>query len=413
VESIDAPSGDLVGPALVAARGALAALARLDLDALPSDELTKVVLESQRLRAQLDAVEARVLVRWEADGAWRVDGARSAAAWLAWRQRLPLPETRRRLRHARAALALPAVASAWADGEIDRAHVATLLSVRTPRTERAFACGHEALLDLARRSRFCDFQRRCRRWELMADPDGAEQDAEAARAGRSLHLSESFGGMWFGRMTLDPVAGAAVHEVLAGIEQELFEAEWTAGRDRLGRDPFVTELERAPAQRRADAFLEMAIRARTAPADGRRPAPLFTVVVGYETFAGPVLELFNRTVLTPGAAARWLTEAEVERVVFESPSRVIDVGARRRFFRGALRRAIEVRDRECFHPTCEDLPRFPEVDHIQPASRGGPTTLANGRLACGFHNRQRRSAEVDDRGGRPGEGEAGPDPPDG
>src|SRR4029453_10563823 len=115
-------------------------------------------------------------------------------------------------------------------------------------------------------------------------------------------------------------------------------------------------LDRTPAQRRADALIEMAIRARTAPKDGRRPAPLFSVLVGYETFAGPVLEMFNRTVVTPGTACRWLTEAYVERIVFDTPSRVIDVGAERRFFRGALRRAIEVRDRRCFHPSCDEVP---------------------------------------------------------
>jgi hypothetical protein len=113
------------------------------------------------------------------------------------------------------------------------------------------------------------------------------------------------------------------------------------------------------------------------------------VVVGYETFAGPTLELFNRTVITPGTAARWLPEAYVERVVFDSPSRVIDVGAQRRFFRGALRRAIEVRDRSCFHPTCDEVPQRTEIDHIHEASCGGPTTQDNGWASCGYHNRDR------------------------
>jgi hypothetical protein len=162
----------------------------------------------------------------------------------------------------------------------------------------------------------------------------------------------------------------------------------------------------------------MATRARTAPADGRRPAPLFTVLVGYETFAGPMLELFNRTVLTPGTAIRWLSEADVERIVFDGPSRVIDVGRTRRFFRGALRRAIEVRDRTCFHPMCDDVPDRPEIDHIHEASKGGETTQTNGHLACGFHNRWRTThpddwhAGVDRASPRAEDPHAGPDPPD-
>jgi len=148
----------------------------------------------------------------------------------------------------------------------------------------------------------------------------------------------------------------------------------------------VLDLQRTPAQRRADALVEMAARARTAPPGGRRPAPLFTVVVGLETLRGPILELFNRTVLTPGTAARHLTEADVERIVFDPPSRVVDVGAQRRFFRGALRRGIEVRDRTCFHETCDEVPERLEIDHIHDVSKGGQTTQENAQGGCRFHN---------------------------
>lgn len=75
--------------------------------------------------------------------------------------------------------------------------------------------------------------------------------------------------------------------------------------------------------------------------------------------------------------------------VFDSPSRVIDVGVRRRLFDGATRRAVRVRDRECFHPTCETPSEDCQVDHVVAYSDGGLTTEANGRTACGFHNRQR------------------------
>ena len=131
----------------------------------------------------------------------------------------------------------------------------------------------------------------------------------------------------------------------------------------------------------------MATRARTAPVGGRRPAPLFTVVVGLETLIGPILELFNRTMVTPSDVVPHLTEAYVERVVFDSPSRVLDVGAQRRFFTGALRRAIEIRDRTCFHPSCDEVPQRPEIDHIHDAAKGGPTTQTNAQAGCGYHNR--------------------------
>jgi hypothetical protein len=62
-----------------------------------------------------------------------------------------------------------------------------------------------------------------------------------------------------------------------------------------------------------------------------------------------VLETLNRTVIAPADLARVLDRADIERVVFDGPSRVIDVGVTRRFFTGATRRAVEV-PRPGVHP---------------------------------------------------------------
>ncbi|MGH9165514.1 MAG: HNH endonuclease signature motif containing protein [Acidimicrobiales bacterium] len=48
-----------------------------------------------------------------------------------------------------------------------------------------------------------------------------------------------------------------------------------------------------------------------------------------------------------------------------------------------------VRDRECFHELCDESAEHGQVDHVEPFSAGGPTTMANGRAACAHHNRQR------------------------
>lgn len=376
-----------VSGVLARAAAAIAELHDLDLDGLDDESLSDAVLRLQRLRGGLEASEARVLSRWDALGCWRPSGAKTGSAWLAWKQRVPIQVARQRMRHARALRTLPAVEQAWAAGDVDRAHLTTLLGARSARAAQAFDADHERLLDIARTHGFAGFKGACDRWTLLVDPDGAEQGADDDRDARELHLSESFGGMWFGRLTLDPVSGTIVDTTLRLIERELFDADWAEAKARLDRDPSVVDLQRTPAQRRADALVEMATRARTAPIGGRRPAPLFTVVVGLETLRGPILELFNRTVLTPGTAAQHLTEAYVERIVFDGPSRVLDVGAQRRFFTGALRRAIEIRDRTCFHPSCDEVPERPEVDHIHEASKGGPTTQVNGRYGCRFHNR--------------------------
>ena len=98
-----------------------------------------------------------------------------------------------------------------------------------------------------------------------------------------------------------------------------------------------------------------------------RPArPLITVVVDHQSLTGPIRELFNRTVLTPGQIAGLLTEADIERAVFNGPSRVLDLGARQRLFTGATRRAIEIRDGTIVNPDILAFQdRSPEYPHVR------------------------------------------------
>jgi hypothetical protein len=115
--------------------------------------------------------------------------------------------------------------------------------------------------------------------------------------------------------------------------------------------------------------------------------------MGWETLRGRICELADGTVVAPGTLLPYLDVAWLERVVFDAQSRPIDVGAAQRLFTGATRRAIEVRDRQCFHPTCEVPSAECQADHVVPWAAGGPTTVDNGRMACGFHNRNRHRHE--------------------
>lgn len=201
-------------------------------------------------------------------------------------------------------------------------------------------------------------------------------------------MSPGFDGTFCGRISLDPISGAIVSGELDRLEKVAFEADWAEAKGRLGGEPTVFDLSRTPGQRRADALVEMATRSRRTPVDGRRPTPLFSVLVGYETLHGRICELASGVVLQPGSLLPYLNEAVVERAVFGPGSRV-EVGAKTRLFAGATRRAIELRDRECTHPICEEPGSRCEADHVLAYASGGPTTQENGRLLCGFHNRLR------------------------
>jgi hypothetical protein len=343
----------------------------------------------QRQLARLDAVATRASAAFDASRAWEADGARTAAAWISTRCHLPKETARRQVYLGRTLRHLPKAEEAWLAGDINEAHASLLARARTPKTEERLAADEEMLCDHAKRLRYHQFARALAYWRYHADAASAEDEAEDQRDGRRLHLSRSFENMYFLDGALDPIAGSAFEKVLKAIEEELFAEEWAEAKARLGDSVRASDLKRTPAQRRADALVEMARRAAATPPGGRLPEPLFTVLVGYETFAGPICELASGTVVTPGSLSPYIDRAWVERVVFDGPSRVIDVGVRRRLFAGATRRGVLVRDRECFHEFC-DLPAEDcQVDHIEPFAAGGLTTTANGRPGCDFHNRNR------------------------
>ena len=102
---------------------------------------------------------------------------------------------------------------------------------------------------------------------------------------------------------------------------------------------------------------------------------------------GRISRIEGGPIITPGALVPWLDGANFERIIF-SPGTRIECSPKARFFTGATRRAIEVRDQECTHPFCDVPAERCQIDHIIPYAQGGETTQENGQAHCGFHNRQ-------------------------
>jgi hypothetical protein len=345
----------------------------------------------ERLQRVLARVEAAVTVAvgaFDESGAWGPSGARNASVWLRTKCRRPSYEASRQVRRARQRRQLPAAAAAWSKGDIGAAQFDVIAALRRPVTEAALERDEEMLVTQAQKLTFSDLVRVARYWDQHADPDGTEESAMEQRARRGVYLTESISGMFLGQITLDPISGTIVANELGRLEQLQFEADWAEATERLGRDPRADELARTPSQRRADALVEMARRSRSTPADARRPEPLFSVLVGWETLHGRICELANGGVVAPGALLPWLDGADFERIVF-GPGTRVEVGITARFFTGATRRALEVRDRECTHPYCDVPAERCQGDHVDEYAKGGPTTQENGQLLCGFHNRQR------------------------
>lgn len=181
---------------------------------------------------------------------------------------------------------------------------------------------------------------------------------------------------------LNAIDGSIVVDELERLERELYLADQRDG------------VRRSRSERMAAALVEMATRSATAPVDGRRPRPLFTVLVGDHSLAH-LCELANGTVLPASQLLAHVDTALLETVLFDGPSTVVSVSSRRRFT-GAVRRAVQVRDRRCRHPSGCDVPVSRcDVDHIVPWSRQGPTSQFNGRLECTTHNRHRDKHDHD------------------
>src|SRR5690606_33041546 len=149
-------------------------------------------------------------------------------------------------------------------------HVSVLARARTDATAEVFARDEAFLVDQAQGLTHAQFVRVVAYWSQQADPDGVEVDAAAVTDRRRAHLSTTIGGVGILDAVLDPVGTAIVGDELTRLERRLFEGDWAQAKEALGREPSLTELARTPAQRRADALVEMAARSKAMPPNARK-----------------------------------------------------------------------------------------------------------------------------------------------
>lgn len=373
---------DRTAGALVAAIDAL-----LDVDPreLTDGELHELVTTIQRQRHRLAAVAAASISSWDQRMVWADNGARSPAARLANETSTSTSSAGSEVRRARHLRSMPSTATALAAGELSPDHVDLLARANRPWRDASFADHEETLVEQCKILRFSDARKMVDYWCARADADATEDRAERQHDSAHLSVSSTLDGTVVINGTLDAIGGSIVRGELDRLERELHLADQRDG------------VTRTASQRRAAALVEMAKRSATAPANGRRPKPLFTVLVGDETLSH-LCELANGTVIAPGQLVQWAGTADLETVLFDGPSTVISV-SHRRTFTGALRRAVQVRDRHCQHRSGCDVPADQcDVDHIVPHAADGPTSQFNGKLECIPHN---RDSDRHDHGGIP------------
>lgn len=381
--------------------------AKVDYARLPGAEVQAAAERVQVLKAQLAALEAEAVGAYDASMEWSIGRHRSPAAALRHRCRLRGANARASVTLARSLRSMPGTALALHDGAISESHARRLTRAAT-RPE--FADGEAFLLRKAALLSFADWERAVGYWEQVVDEARRGDDPEPPdprEQNRALHSSKTLSGM--GRIDgwIDPAGFSEFSESLHRIEQELFDADWQQAKAEHGSRTTAEVLWRSPAQRRADALVEMARRAMTAPKNGKRPRPLVIVHVDHDTFERAIAELAGQapperfgtdrlcelddgSVISPTQMIELGIVGDVRRLVYASPGVILDYGRKVRLFTGALREAICARDRFCTHPGCEIPARHCEIDHVDEWDDGGPTEHRNGRAKCSFHHRRHK-----------------------
>ena len=400
-----------------------------ELDRLSPEEELRLVARLETLRRRLDAGTDRAAGHLDRSAAFSLDGHRSAKGALKAIGRLPGAEAHGRVRTARVLRELPLVEAAYVHGDIPVAHVRAISRVASnPRVAQHLPGADAIFAHQAAVLSHDDFLAVLRQWEALADADGADQGADECHERRSGGMVESgINGSWSLEATFGSLQGTAMAQVFDQFERAELFADWAEARQRLGDAALVGDLARTRAQRGADALYAIFMRAASSPADGRAPEPVVNIVVDQQTFVeelrrsagedvavdpnesldGRRCHSVDGTPLRPAEVLAAALVGHVRRVVLDGRGTVIDLGTRRRLFTGSARDAALLQallrgpgGLRCLWPGCDAHGGCLQVDHRQPAARGGPTEPGNSDAYCGFHNRTK------ERGYRP---ERGPD----
>jgi hypothetical protein len=267
--STTAPGAGPPDDGLAGLAAAVDGLAAQDLRGLPDSVRAERVLELRRLVDRLEGHWLKELAALDACGAAGADQgepAASTAAWLRRRLRMSAGAARGVVRAARALFggSLPQTAAALVGGDISPAHARVVADGTQGLADQVKLEADPVLLDLAGRVDPPQLRQAVEQLCRVADPDGADRQAERRHGRRGVWLSPTWEGMVAIDGLLEPEAGTTL---LAALEPLARPAG--AGDGRTG------------GQRTADALWELARRVLEGgglpKAGGVRPQLLVTV----------------------------------------------------------------------------------------------------------------------------------------
>ncbi|MGY1753833.1 DUF222 domain-containing protein [Blastococcus sp. SYSU D01042] len=360
---------------------ALEALTADDLFDSSDADLLDRTLALTRARNMIDAELARTVRRADCAQAAERDGLKAMRPWLRTHARQSGPAVTGLIKAGRVQEHLPAVAAAYAAGQITTHQVELLAEICTPAAlEKAAAAGVDlaeieaALVAVAVQAPHRDLQKAVGAYLAALDPDGPEPDATEERA---VTMVQHPDGSWTIGGALDAVGGEKVATALESI----------AAKSRCAGDT------RTRAQRLGDALVQLA---DIHLASGELPTlrtvkPHVGVLVGLDDLVDPSEGIGAATsglgAAISAARARMLAcDGNVTRIVIGPDSMPMDVGRTHRVVPPHLRRAVELRDQCCVFTGCEAPAWWCDVHHVLHWADGGDTSLENSALLCERHH---------------------------
>ena len=264
---------------------------------------------------------------------------------------------------------------------------------------------------------FEEFRVCVRRWEALADDDGAHRDREASVEGRSAFVGTLGQGVVVSATGGDPLQAAE----LVTIFERFVDAEFA--RDRAERDhrygPNAPSdlLARTAAQRKFDAMVAMLRSAAGAEGSPAEAAPVVLNVVAdelsvldalsrHELAVPPdVQEMADRLArrrretaagvpLLPDDLVTIALDHHVRGVVWDGAGVVVNWGRLRRLFTGPARDAAMLDVRSCTRPGCSIRGRHCQVDHLREWGDQGRTDQDNAGGACSHDNRAKHALGI-------------------
>jgi len=328
----------------------------------PSEaSLGQELKELFRHRNAVDAEIQRRLHRLDKTRAYESDGSLTAKAWLRWNCNLTHGQASDRVEVARQMQSLPLTTVALAAGDISYEHAALIARTRQQLGKVWPAESEDILVTAAKEVDPVRLRRATIHLRYCLQPDGVLEEANAVDERRFLHLNQTFGGVFVLNGQFGADDGATLKAALMSVLR-----------------PPAENDERSPAQRRADALMDLV--------RNGSPQAQVMVMVDMATLqqqpGSPAADMdWSQQPIPAETARRIACECSVTPIVggeLQSSARVVS---------GKVRKALDVRDKHCRFPGCDMPAIWSDAHHIQHWAEGGPTKLFNLVLMCRRHHR--------------------------